>query len=84
MTCKYLSAYLYPILKQIFSWPHIAYFHFFFLFLWPRLRHMEVPRSGIKLELQLLAYTTATVTPDPSRACATYTAARGNTRSLTH
>ena len=27
---------------------------------------MEVPRLGIKLELQLLAYTTATATPDPS------------------
>ena len=27
---------------------------------------MEVPRLGVKLELQLLAYTTATATPDPS------------------
>ena len=28
--------------------------------------HMEVPRLGVKLELQLPAYTTATATPDPS------------------
>ena len=30
---------------------------------------MDVPRLGVKLELQLLAYTTATVTPDLSRVC---------------
>ena len=29
-------------------------------FLGPHLRHMEVPRLGVKLELQLLAYATAT------------------------
>ena len=28
--------------------------------------HMEVPRLGVKLKLRLLAYTTATATPDPS------------------
>ena len=30
---------------------------------------MEVPRLGVKLELQLLACTTATATRDPSRVC---------------
>ena len=30
---------------------------------------MEVPRLGLKSELQLLAYTTATATPDLSRVC---------------
>ena len=30
---------------------------------------MEVPRLGAELELQLLAYTTATATGDPSRVC---------------
>ena len=30
------------------------------------LRHMEVPRLGVELELQLLAYITATATPDLS------------------
>ena len=29
-------------------------------------RHMEVPRLGVQLELQLPAYTTATTPPDPS------------------
>ena len=31
---------------------------------------MEVPRLGVELELQLLAYTTATATRDPSHICA--------------
>ena len=39
---------------------------FFFCFLGPRLRHMEVPRLGIKSELQLTAYATATAMQDPS------------------
>ena len=30
---------------------------------------MEVPRLGVKSELQLPAYTTATATPDPSHIC---------------
>ena len=30
---------------------------------------MEVPRLGVQPELQLLAYTTATTTPDPSSVC---------------
>ena len=33
---------------------------FIFVFLGLYLRHMEVPRLGVKSELQLLAYTTAT------------------------
>jgi len=33
------------------------------------LPHMEVPRLGVELELQPLAYTTATAMPDPSRIC---------------
>ena len=37
-------------------------------FLGPHLQHSEVPKLGVKLELQLLAYTTTTATamPDPS------------------
>ena len=35
---------------------------FFFFFLGPHLWHMEVPRLGVKSELQVLAYTTATAT----------------------
>ena len=30
---------------------------------------MQVPRQGVQLELQLLAYTTATATPDLSCVC---------------
>ena len=37
-----------------------------FFFLGLRQWHMEVPRLGIKLELQLLAYTIATATWEPS------------------
>ena len=31
--------------------------------------HIEVPRLGVKLELQLPAYTTATAMPDPRHIC---------------
>ena len=31
--------------------------------------HMEVPRLGVELELQLLAYAAAAAMPDPSRVC---------------
>ena len=44
---------------------------------------MEVLRLGVESELQLLAYTTATATPDPSHVCA-YTTAHSNCGSLTH
>ena len=52
------------------------------LHLWP----MEVSRQGVKLEPQLLAYTTATAMPDPQirAVSSTYTTTHGNTRSLTH
>jgi len=33
------------------------------------LQHMEVPRIGVKSELQLPAYTTSTATLDPSFLC---------------
>ena len=45
----------------------ILFFFFFLVFLGPPLRHMEVPRLGVELELQLLIYATATATGDPSR-----------------
>ena len=40
--------------------------NFFVCFLGLHPWHMEVPRLGVKLELQLLAYTTATATLDLS------------------
>ena len=42
---------------------------FFFFFLGPYLCHMEVPRLGVKLQLQPPAYATATAVPDPSHVC---------------
>ena len=46
-------------------------FFFFFLFFLFRasLQHIEVPGLGVKSELQLLAYSTATATQDLSRIC---------------
>ena len=41
-------------------------FFFNWVFLWLHPRHMEVPRLGVELELQLLAYSTATAMQDPS------------------
>ena len=38
-------------------------------FLGPNPRHMEVPRLGVELELQLTAYTRDTASRDPSRIC---------------
>ena len=48
-----------------------VFFFFFglFVFLGPYLWHMEVPRPGVQLELQPLAYTTAEATWDLSRVC---------------
>ena len=40
---------------------------FFFLQLHPR--HMEVPRPGVELTLQLPVYATAMATQDPSHIC---------------
>ena len=42
---------------------------YFFFFLGLYLQHMEVPRLGVELELQLLVYTTATATQDLSCIC---------------
>ena len=50
----------------------IFFFFFFSCFLGPHLQHMEVSRLGVQLELQLPAYTAATVTWDPSRVCDLY------------
>ena len=52
-----------------------------FLFLGLHLKNMEVPRLGVKLELQLPAYSTATAMPDGVTSV-TYTTAQGNAGSL--
>ena len=46
-----------------------SFFIFIFCLLGPHPQHMEVPRLEVQSELPLPAYTTATVTPDPSRIC---------------
>ena len=44
-------------------------FFFFFSFVWPHLRHMEVPGLGVESELQIRAScATATATPDLCRS----------------
>ena len=45
------------------------FFFFFLCFLWPHPQLMEVSRLGIKLEVQLPAYATATAMRDPSHVC---------------
>ena len=45
---------------------------FFFCFLGSYPQHVEVAKLGFALELQLLAYTTATATQDPSDICDLY------------
>ena len=54
------------------------YFYLFiylvFLGLYPH--HMEVPRLGVELEMQLLSYTTATAMPDPGWVCNLYHSSR--------
>ena len=53
----------------LFSSSFFFFFFFFFAISWPLPRHLEVPRPGVELELQFLAYTTATAMPDPSHVC---------------
>jgi len=55
----------------------------FIYFLGPHPWHREVPRLGVKSELQLPAYTIAAATRDPSHAV-TYTTAHSNAGSTTH
>ena len=57
-----------------------------FVFLELHPRHVEVPRLGLELELQLLAFTTATAMLDLSRVVCdvTYTTAHGVAGSPTH
>ena len=62
----------------------IFFLFFIFCFVGLHSRHMEVPRVGVKLELQLPAYTAATVAPDPSSICDLHHTAHSNAGSLTH
>ena len=55
-----------PFLTRKIIWI-ISSFFFFFVFLGSLQQHMEIPRLGVELELQLPAYRTTTATPDLSR-----------------
>ena len=46
-----------------------GFFYLFGLFLEPHPWHREVPRLGVKSDLQLPAYATATAMLDPSHVC---------------
>ena len=58
-----------PVLVLLCTFPFLSFFIYLLVFLGPHPWRMEVPRLGVKSEPQLLAYTTATATPDPSRIC---------------
>ena len=48
--------------------PGFLFVCLFFVFLGPHLLHVQVPRLGAELELQVPAYITDTAMPDPSRS----------------
>ena len=70
---KPISSHKGKLIGKLFLTFWIIFFSFFlfsfFLFQGHTCEHMEVPRLGVKLELQLPAYTTATATPGLSRIC---------------
>ena len=60
---------LYPLCLPKAWWLYRDLFFFFLSFLGPHMQHMEVPRLGVKLQLQLPASATATGTRALSRFC---------------
>ena len=62
------------ILLNLYPCVHVflmfsLFFLFFFVFLGPHPQHMEVPRPGVELELQLQPTPEITATPDLSGIC---------------
>ena len=57
---------VYMTLLSSVTLSHYCYCKLCGFFLRPHQRHMEVPRLGVELELQLQAYATAIAMPDPS------------------
>ena len=55
---------------------HFEFIFVYGLFLGPHPWHMEVPRLGVILELQLLAHASATATQDPSHICELHCSSR--------
>ena len=64
---------IYPVVRVHIAVRSLCLFHiwdfFFFCLLGPHPQHVEIPRLGVQLELQLSAYTTAIATRDRSRVC---------------
>ena len=58
-----------PLEENTGSLALVLVFFAVFCFLGLQLQHMEIPRLGVKSELQLPAYTTVTKTWDLSRVC---------------
>ena len=84
IVCLCCQIFFYILSKQAKSCQICGVFLFlFFCFLGPYLWHAEVPRLGVKSELQLLAYTIATAMQDPRCTCALHHS-YGNARSLIH
>ena len=70
LVCTFLIANDNENFLVVIGYLHIfSLFFFFFVLLGLHPWHMEVPRLGFELELQLPAYTTATAMPDPSHIC---------------
>ena len=55
--------------RYLFYIPVIYFILLFIYFLWLHLQHLGIPRLGVKLELQLLAYAIAVGTQDLSHVC---------------
>ena len=64
-----LLAYPTPILLEVSLFSIKKKYFFVFFFLGPYPQHMEVPRLGVKSELQPLVYSTAIATWDLSLVC---------------
>ena len=70
--CFFVVIFLCDFLLLLFCFVCFCFlflFCFVFCFLGPYLRHMEVPKLGVKLELYTTAYTTATAMRDWSHIC---------------
>ena len=72
-----------PFFAPLLEWFSCFIMKYVFCFLELHLWHVEIPRLGVELELQLPAYATATATQDLSRVCELRHSSR-NARSLTH
>ena len=64
--CQQNHFYSLLLVVSLLCFYYVPTFFFFFFFWEPYLWHMEVPRLGVISELQLPAYTTATIKWDPS------------------